>query len=179
VDKVKMVYIMGGAFDVSGNIALSNVGIDNTVAEWNVFIDPRAAAVVLKSGIPVTFVPLDATNQAPIAEDFYNRLGKERSTPATEFVYRLLTSQFDMIRAGLFWFWDPLTAVISTDESLGSFTERSVAVVEEEGPESGGTHVTENGSPVRITTTVDPQRFETLFLDVLNGRFYGTTDPIQ
>ena len=57
-----MVYIMGVAFDVPGNIALSNVGIDNTVAEWNVFIDPHAAAMVLKSGIPVTFVPLDATN---------------------------------------------------------------------------------------------------------------------
>ena len=110
-----MVYIMGGAFDVPGNIALSKVGIDNTVAEWNIFIDPHAAAVVLKSGIPVTFVPLDATNQAPITEDFYNRLGKERSTRAAEFVYRLLTRQFDFIRAGLYWFWDPLTAVISTD----------------------------------------------------------------
>jgi pyrimidine-specific ribonucleoside hydrolase len=179
VDKVKMVYIMGGAFDVPGNVALSNVGIDNTVAEWNVFIDPHAAAVVLKSGIPITFVPLDATNQAPITEDFYNRLGKERSTPAAEFVYRLLTRQFDLIRAGLYWFWDPLTALISTDESLGTFAERSVTVVEEEGPESGATRVTENGSPVRITTTVDPQRFKTLFLDVLNGRFYGTPDPIQ
>ena len=84
-----------------------------------------------------------------------------------------------MIRAGLYWFWDPLTAVIGTDESLGTVAERSVAVVEEEGPESGATRVTENGSPVRITTTVDPQHFETLFLDVLNGRFYGTPDPIQ
>ena len=54
-----------------------------------------------------------------------------------------------------------------------------MTVVEEEGPESGATRVTENGSLVRITTTVDPQHFETLFLDVLNGRFYGTPDPIQ
>lgn len=179
VDKVKMVYVMGGAFDVPGNIALSNAGIDNSVAEWNIFIDPHAAAVVLKSGIPVTFVSLDATNQTPITEDFYNRLGKERSTPAAEFVYRLLTRQFDMIRAGLSWFWDPLTAVISTDESLGTFAERSVTVVEEEGPESGAMRVTENGSSVRIAMTVDSQRFETLFLDVLNGQFYGTPDPIQ
>jgi len=174
-----MVYIMGGAFDVPGNIALSKVGIDNTEAEWNIFIDPHAAAVVLKSGIPVTFVPLDATNQAPITEDFYNRLVKERSTPAAKFVYRLLTRQFDLIRAGLYWFWDPLTAVISTDESLGTFAERSVTVVEEKEPECGATRGTENGSPVRITTTVDSQRFETLFLDVLNGQFYGTPDPIQ
>ena len=124
-------------------------------------------------------MPLDTTNQAPITEDFYTRLGKERSTPAAEFIYRLLTRQVDLIRAGLYWFWDPLTAVISTDESLGAFAERPVTVVEEEGSESGATRVTENGSPVRITTTVDPQRFETLFLGVLNGRFYDTPDPIQ
>ena len=54
-----------------------------------------------------------------------------------------------------------------------------MTVVEEEGSESGATRGTENGSPVRITTTVDSQRFKTLFLDVLNGRFYDTPDPIQ
>jgi pyrimidine-specific ribonucleoside hydrolase len=125
---------------------------------------------VLQSGAPLTFVPLDATNQAPVTPAFYERLGKDKSTPAAEFVYRLLTRQIDRIQSGLYWFWDPLTAAISTDAGLGTFAERSVSVVEAEGPQSGATRVSDGGSPARVTTAVDRARFEALFLAILNGR---------
>lgn len=49
------VITMGGAVDVGGNAT-------DDIAEWNYFIDPTAVDVVLRSGIPVTMVPLDATH---------------------------------------------------------------------------------------------------------------------
>ncbi|MCD4690338.1 nucleoside hydrolase [bacterium] len=47
------IVIMGGAFDVPGNTG--------PVAEFNFYVDPEAAAVVLSAGLNITLVPLDAT----------------------------------------------------------------------------------------------------------------------
>ncbi len=168
--KIEMIYVMGGAFDVPGNIAASNVGVQNAAAEWNIYIDPYALALVLQSGAPLTFVPLDGTASAPVTEDFLDRLKGDRSAPAAEFVYRLLDRQLDFIRSGGYYFWDPLTAAISADESLATLVDQRVTVVQSEGPESGATRISPDGSPVRIVTRADRQRYETLFLDVLNRR---------
>lgn len=167
--QIEQVYIMGGAFDVPGNVGLSGAGIDNTAAEWNLYIDPRAAAVVLHSGAPVTFVPLDATNQTPITTAFYNRLADNRATPAAEFVYQVLTTQLGLIKNGLYWFWDPLTAVVSTDPGVARTAERRVTMIEQEGSEVGATRVTGDGAPARVVTAVDAARFEEQFLDTLNA----------
>ena len=93
-DKIEMVYIMGGAVDVPGNVGTSGAGIDNSVAEWNIYIDPRAAAIVLQSGAPVTLVPLDATNHAPITQKFYERLKEDRKSPEANVCLRC----FDKVR---------------------------------------------------------------------------------
>lgn len=50
--------IMGGAFTVPGNTG--------PVAEFNFYVDPEAANVVLESGLDITVVPLDATTRAPL-----------------------------------------------------------------------------------------------------------------
>jgi len=46
---------MGGAFRVPGNTG--------PVAEFNYYVDPEAAHLVLNAGLPVTVVPLDVTQQ--------------------------------------------------------------------------------------------------------------------
>lgn len=168
-DDIEQVYIMGGAFDVPGNVGLSGVGIDNTAAEWNLYVDPRAAAIVLQSGAPVIFVPLDATNQTPITPAFYDRLADNRATPAAEFVYRVLTTQLSLIKNGLYWFWDPLAAVVSTDPGVVRTAERRVTMIEQEGSEVGATRITRDGAPARVVTAVDATRFEGQFLNALNA----------
>jgi inosine-uridine nucleoside N-ribohydrolase len=168
--RIARVYIMGGAFGTPGNVTPSDAGIDNEAAEWNIYVDPHAAELVIRSGVPLTFVPLDATNQAPITEAFYERLGNDRSAPPAEFVHRLLTIELDQIQAGRWWFWDPLAAAIASDESLGVYVEQPVAVVEDEGPQSGETRVANDGHPVQVTTAVDRARFEAVLLEILNGR---------
>ena len=167
-DKIEMVYIMGGAVDVPGNVGSSGAGIDNSAAEWNIYIDPHAAAIVLQSGAPLTLVPLDATNHAPLTRKFYDRLKDDRKSLEAAFVFDVLTQYYDFIQSGGYYFWDPLTAAILTDNSLAAFETRNLTVIEEESNQSGRTQESESGAPVRVAVDVEAERFEQLFLDTLN-----------
>ncbi len=168
-EKIEMVYIMGGAVDVPGNVGASGAGIENPAAEWNIYVDPRAAGIVLQSGVPVTLVPLDATNHAPVTTQFYKRLKAEHTTPEAKFAFDVLTQYADFIRSGGYYFWDPLAAAILTDASLASFETRSLTVIEEEGSQSGRTLAVEGGAPARVAVNVEAERFEQVFLDTLNA----------
>lgn len=55
MSKIKEIVIMGGAIRVPGN--------KNRVAEFNMFVDPEAADIVLKFPIKKTLIPLDACNR--------------------------------------------------------------------------------------------------------------------
>jgi pyrimidine-specific ribonucleoside hydrolase len=166
---LEMITVMGGAVEVAGNVGSSS-SIENEVAEWNFYVDPRAAAEVFGSGAPITLVPLDATNHVPLTMEFYRRLERDRTTSVAEFVYRVLAAQEENVRSGWYYFWDPLAAAIATEEGLGTFQEMSLMVVEEEGPESGRTLESERGFVIRVAMTADRERFETLFLNAVNGR---------
>lgn len=167
-DNIRMIYVMGGAIEVAGNVGVSGVGIDNRRAEWNIYIDPNAANTVFGAGVPVTLVPLDATQDAPVTERFHRMLGGQRKTSEAEFVYQLLTASLDLIQFGGFHFWDSLTAAIATDESLATFTSYTIEVVEAEGPESGYTEPNPAGEEVRVAVSAEGGRFEQTFLDTLN-----------
>jgi len=160
---------MGGAVEVPGNVGASGVGLENTAAEWNLYVDPHAANLVLQAGAPVTLVPLDATRQAPITPDFYRRLERDRATPEADFVYAVLTEQIDFINSGGYFFWDPLAAAILTDESLAAFDSRPLSVVETEGPDSGRLLPAAAGAAIRFAVQADGPRFEQIFLDALNA----------
>jgi len=170
VNKLKMIYIMGGAVEVPGNIAVSGVGIDNKVAEWNIYVDPHAANIVFKSGAPITLVPLDATNHVPLTASFYKRIRDYHTSPEATFVFDLLTKNYGMIESGAYYFWDPLAAAISSDESLATFQTMSLAVLEQEGPESGRIFRSSNAGTVRVAVSADGPRFEQIFLQTVNGQ---------
>ncbi|MGB3905314.1 MAG: nucleoside hydrolase, partial [Anaerolineae bacterium] len=170
VDNLKMIYVMGGAVSVPGNLQVPGVDIDNRVGEWNIYVDPHAAAVVFESGAPITLVSLDATNHAPLTMAFYRRLGADRTTPEAEFVYQVLTQMQGFINSGGYFFWDPLAAAVATEESLVTIEAQTLKVIEDEGPESGRTLAAEEGSSVRVCTAADGPRFDEVFLDTLNGR---------
>jgi inosine-uridine nucleoside N-ribohydrolase len=59
VENLADIMIMGGAVDVGGSVEPAYR------AEWNLWADPVAANRVLRSGVPITLVPLDATNAVP------------------------------------------------------------------------------------------------------------------
>ena len=169
VKQIAMIYFMGGALDVPGNLAELNRRLTNPYAEWNIYIDPYAAAVVLQSGVPITIVPLDVTNQHPLTDDFVQRSANEHSTPAAHFVYRILQRLQPLRRANTIYFWDPLTAVIATCPEIAQFRQRHLAVIQEEGKECGRIIASAQGNPVQICVGVDQAAFEQIFLDTLNA----------
>jgi purine nucleosidase len=56
VAKVCEIVLMGGAYFEAGNIT--------PAAEFNIFVDPEAAEIVFKSGVPLVVMPLDVTHKA-------------------------------------------------------------------------------------------------------------------
>ncbi|WP_342617587.1 nucleoside hydrolase [Rhodoferax sp. GW822-FHT02A01] len=53
--RIRQIVMMGGGFFEGGNIT--------PAAEFNIYVDPHAADVVLRSGIPLVLMPLDVTHQ--------------------------------------------------------------------------------------------------------------------
>ncbi len=53
--RIREIVMMGGAYFEVGNIT--------PAAEFNVYVDPEAADVVFRSGVPITVIPLDATHE--------------------------------------------------------------------------------------------------------------------
>lgn len=167
-DNIAAIYIMGGAIQVAGNVGASGVGIQNERAEWNIYIDPLAANLVLASGAPTIMVPLDATRDVPITRAFHNTLGKLRQSASANFVYDVLSTQLDFIDSGGFQFWDSFTAAVALKDDLARFETMQIQVIEEEGPQSGWTQIMAGGYPVQAAVAGNSKRFEALLLTVLN-----------
>ena len=55
--RIRRLVFMGGGFFEGGNMS--------PAAEYNILVDPEAAAIVLGAGLDVTAVPLDCTHSAP------------------------------------------------------------------------------------------------------------------
>ncbi|PJF10985.1 nucleoside hydrolase [Pseudorhodobacter sp. MZDSW-24AT] len=56
IARVQEIVLMGGAYFEVGNIT--------PAAEFNIYVDPQAADMVFKSGIPIVVMPLDVTHKA-------------------------------------------------------------------------------------------------------------------
>lgn len=54
--RIREIVLMGGGFFEGGNVTPS--------AEFNIYVDPHACDVVLKSGVAIVFMPLDVTHKA-------------------------------------------------------------------------------------------------------------------
>lgn len=70
IDKVREIVLMGGAYFQVGNIT--------PAAEFNIYVDPQAADIVFRSGIPITVMPLDVTHKALVTKrrnDAFRALG--------------------------------------------------------------------------------------------------------
>lgn len=167
----------GSTSPVPGNVNAFNPDYSNTVAEWNMFVDPEGAQLMLTSGADVTLVPLNASNDVPLTPAFYQELQglvmAGGATPAASVVYAALTSQLSTIQQGQYFFWDPLAAVLLTDPALASYVVKPVTVVQDldlEDDRSGQTLITDQGPPVQIAMTVpEASSVQEQFLSVISG----------
>jgi hypothetical protein len=176
-DGLAGITIMGGAIDVPGNVFRNDVG------EWNIWVDPTAAAQVLAAGAPVTLIPLDATNHLPTGRIFWESLDAVASTPAATLVRDVWADSGLWIdnAGGFFFFWDELAAAVLVDESLVTFETRNLVVDDQTRDDKGWTRETPEGTAVRVAVAADRRAFEQRYLDTLAGgpTPLGYLDPSQ
>ncbi len=169
VDKIEMIYIMGGALHVPGNLAEMLPKTKNHFAEWNIYVDYYAADVVLRSGAPVTLIPLDATYQVPLTDSFYARLIYKPRTPAADFVMRVVKRLKTLSGKRTLYLWDLAAAAIATHPETAQFEMRHLRVEQTDAVTIGRVVEDPAGSPVRVCTSVDQTALELIVLNTLNG----------
>jgi purine nucleosidase len=165
--RVREIVLMGGAFSEGGNIT--------PAAEFNIFVDPEAAARVLDCGAPITMIPLDCTHQALTTKA---RLAQLRAlgTPVAEAFYHLLAFNklFDERKYG--WEGGPLhdATVMAYLLEPSIFSGGKVNVtVECSSPLTLGMtvvdwwSVTEKPANVQFMRTIDAGRYFSLVIERL------------
>jgi pyrimidine-specific ribonucleoside hydrolase len=165
--QITSITLMSGALNVAGTAP-------GKKADWNFYVDPVAARIVLQSEIPWTLVPLDATNAVPYNDPFFNRLAANRKTAAARFVYQALSRQ--MPGRGLY-FWDPLAAAVLVDPSVATLGRRTIRIVTA-GADAGRTVEARDGTRVRVALAGKQARFEALFLAGLSTSAAASTKPV-
>ena len=73
--RIARIVMMGGGFFEGGNVT--------PAAEFNIYVDPQAADIVFRSGIPIVMAPLDVTHKALTTRARVDAL-RAKSTPVCD-----------------------------------------------------------------------------------------------
>ncbi|KAK1351794.1 Pyrimidine-specific ribonucleoside hydrolase rihB [Heracleum sosnowskyi] len=110
---VEHVFIMGGG--THGNLYTAYSA--NPYAEFNFYQDPFAAYQVIHSGIPITLVPLDATDTIPVTKEFFDIFKDSQLTYEARYCYNSMNVAHDTLFDGQFpksfSMWDTFTVGVA------------------------------------------------------------------
>jgi len=168
-ENVQNLVIMGGAYGVTPY----GYGNANPVAEFNIYVDPEAASIVFKSGIPLKAVGLDVTTdpKATLTKDLYEKI-EQVGTELSGFV-ALITREL-MSRHGYVHLHDPMAVAIVVDPTLVTTREHHVDVETVSSLSRGQTiadrrdwlpELLRQKPNASICTGIDGQRFLEMFLE--------------
>jgi purine nucleosidase len=164
--RVREVVLMGGAY-TRGN--------HTPAAEFNILVDPEAAAIVFEAGWPLTMIGLDLTHQARATREVVDRIAA-LGTPLAGTVVGLIE-----FYGRAYWkserldgppVHDPCAVARIIDPGLVQCVEAFVAV-ETKGQWTSGMTVTDfdgrlgRQSNANVATKLDADGFWTLMLDAL------------
>jgi purine nucleosidase/pyrimidine-specific ribonucleoside hydrolase len=164
--RIREIVLMGGS---------TGRGNTTPAAEFNVFVDPEAAAAVFASGLPVTMIGLNLTHQARATRDVLDRVRAIPGEPAraVEGWMAFFGGTYERIH-GEFAppVHDPCTVALLIDPSLMRCVDTFVAVETEGRWTRGATVVDLNGrlgqpANARVALELDAPRFWDLVLGAL------------
>lgn len=168
VSKVRRIVSMGGAIHYPGNVTPQ--------AEYNVFCDPEAFEIVLKSGIDFTLVPLDVTYQCILTTDHLEKITEARSEirsfifDSTRF-YMEFHEDYQGIKGCAIN--DPLAVAILLDPTLVKNRDYYLTI-ELTSPTSKAKTIADHygllkSAPnAKVSMEVDVERFMELFINRMN-----------
>lgn len=166
---VKEIISMGGAINVAGN--------KNRVAEFNIFVDPEAADIVMRSPIKKTLVPLDACNHVLMQLDDVARINNDSSRELLNkmLVPYIANLEKDTGEKGALMY-DPLTVFYLLHPTSCRVEEQSVQI-ETKGEITRGMTVVDkrkvnDGADTNVTvvTNIESQDFTDCFIKVLSNK---------
>ena len=117
ISNVSRMVIMGGVIEAPGNIIVPGFtdGNPNKHAEWNFYVDPVAADIVLKSDLNIELVGLDVTNHVLVTTEFADYFKSVVDNSAAAFWDAVLDANDWFIDSNEYYFWDVLAALVITD----------------------------------------------------------------
>ena len=156
--KLKEVYVMCGQYA-------------GTVAEWNVHVDPEAAAILFNSGVKITCYGLNVTTQCKLYERYTDEMEKFTS-PAVSLVRDMMYIWIESNNriAGQPHRYptmhDPLCMLGLVQADVCTYEPMKLKVVEKNG-RGGYTVVDEGGAELLVATGIDVEHFYQRFFAAL------------
>jgi inosine-uridine nucleoside N-ribohydrolase len=151
---VGRVVAMGGAVDAPGNVTPG--------AEFNIHVDPDAAARVVAAGLALDLVPLDATRQVVVPRPALEAALAGAPPSIAARVRRFTARSFGADGAGGMTLHDPLAVGLAADPSLATWEPARLAIGSD-----GETRRVAGPPNVRVARRVETPRFLAAFREAL------------
>jgi inosine-uridine nucleoside N-ribohydrolase len=166
---------------IKGNISIPGIlSSDNKTAEWNIYPNAEAAQQLFSSGLPITLVPINLSNNVPITKASFNTLLTIANTPEAHFVVSVIDRNVQ-VQGG--WdkveldYWDPSVVVsaINPEMVTKQFSDVPLCVQTENNQYHGTTYVYDmcnslkvGSGTLEIYTEIPQKAFLDEFFGVLN-----------
>jgi len=166
-ENVKQLVIMGGAVallpDGAGNITPN--------AEFNFWVDPEAAYVTLRSGIPIELSPLNVSRKSALTKDWYEKMVAQ-DTPLTQLLKDTLGERFEAEPDRSWFMYDQIAMASLIDPTLVTSERLYVDVNIDHGisygASVGGNEIwpgAEGAQQMNVQHDLDWPRFIEMFVD--------------
>lgn len=124
------IHAMGGAVSGPGNVQVGDVTFQDGL-EWNFAADPSAFEAVFRTPVPITLVPLEATDDVPVPADLAARLDEVRGAGGgADLMYELLARAGDRITGEGQQLWDELAALTVSAPDLVTWNDATLRIAE-------------------------------------------------
>lgn len=165
---IERIYFLGGAINVKGDLKGKHNGYYNRWAEYNIFLDVKAADIVMHAKMPITMIPLDALRSIEsMTAEVYRRLVKIKRTPYEDFVFKNI-NPFNYPDATIEpSFWSSIAAAIILEKDIGNIVQLNLALNTEIGPYYGMISVIHEGEPLDVCLSLNYQNFYNFFIEAV------------